>query len=619
MSRPRLNIAIVGGGPGCLAVLRMFQQDKFREIPANIVGVADVNPEAVGLRHAEAAGIFTCRDFRDLYDRSPDLIIELTGSDAVLDRILATKPPGVKVMDHVGARLFWDFIQAEEEKLAAREELERTKNFLETIYNGIRDNIMVLDKDLRIVDVNLALLRSMGLKGKEEVVGKHCYEVSHNLTEPCSLPDHPCPARHTQRTGAASEATHAHVGPEGQTVYHRVTSYPLRLPDGSEDHVIEITRDITRRVRLEQSIRDSEEKFHNIVETATEAIISIDDNSRIVLFNRGAEQIFGHSKEEVLGRDLSVLIPEHYRGPHRDWAERYLGEALPHEVGKTFEAVAVRKDGREFPVRMSISVSLVRGSPLYTAIIRDQTERQELTERLLMSERLAAIGRAASHFGHEIKNPLMVIGGFAEQLLRRSCLNDRDNEKLRVILQEVRRLETMLSEMRDFTRPTPLRRARCRLNDLIEETLLLLEADLAERGVHLVRLLDPALPEARLDASQLKQVIINLVMNAIEAMPGGGELEVRTWAEGGRVVMEVQDTGKGIEADKLKDVFSPFFTTKQKGTGLGLAISYKIVRDHGGAIGLRSQVDKGTTATVALPIEPPPEPQVHAPGPSSPR
>jgi two-component system sensor kinase FixL len=606
MSNQRLNIAIVGGGPGCLAVLRMFQQDKFREISANVVGVADVNPQAAGLRHAADSGIFTTTNFRDLYRTSPDLIIELTGSDAVLDEIIKTKPPGVKVMDHVGARLFWDFIQAEEERLAAREELERTKNFLETIYNGIRDNIMVLDRDLRIVDVNEPLLRNLGFKSKAEVVGRHCYEVSHNLTEPCVLPDHPCPARQTRQTGAPSEVTHAHVGPEGQTVYHRVTTYPLRLPDGSEDFVVEITRDITRRVRLEQSIRDSEEKFHNIVETATEAIISVDSASRIVLFNRGAEQTFGYGKEEVLGRDLSVLVPEGYRGPHRDWAERYLGEALPHEVGKTFEAVAVRQDGREFPMRMSISVSLVGGSPLYTAIIRDQTERRELNERLLMSERLAAIGRAAAYVGHEIKNPLMIIGGFADQLLRRSGLGERDAEKLRVILNEVRRLETMLAEMRDFTRPTPLKRARCRLNDLIEETLLLLEADLAERGVHLVRLLDPALPEASLDSSQVKQVLINLVMNAIEAMPGGGQLSVRTWAQEGRVVLEVQDTGKGIEPDNLKEVFSPFFTTKKKGTGLGLAISYKIVQDHGGTIGLRSAPEKGTTATVTLPLSPPP-------------
>jgi PAS domain S-box-containing protein len=607
MIRERIKIAIVGGGPGCLAVMRMFQEDRFREIEADIVGVADINPQAVGYRYAAQSGIFTTTSFHDLYDKAPDLIIELTGNDAVLASILETKPAAVKVMDHVGARLFWDFIQVDEERLAARGELERAKTFLETIYNGIRDNIMVLDKDLRIVDVNEPLLRNLGYKSKNEVVGRHCYEVSHFSLEPCSLPDHPCPARRTQLSGAPSEATHAHLNADGQTIYHRITCYPLRLPNG-EGHVIEISRDITRRVLLEQSIRDSEEKFHNIVETATEAIISIDDEHRIVLFNRGAEQTFGYSKDEVMGRDLAVLIPKDYGGPYRDWAERYLRQALPQEVGKTLDAVAVRKDGQEFPVRMSISVSLVQGHPLYTTIIRDQTERQDLTERLLMSERLAAIGRAAAHVGHEIKNPLMIIGGFAEQLLKRNCLEERDAAKLRVILQEVRRLEAMLAEMRDFTRSTILKPAPCQLNELVEETLLLLEADLAERGIHLIRLLDPALPEASLDAGQIKQVIINVIMNAIEAMPVGGRLEVRTSVERRGVLLEVRDTGKGIDPSKINEVFSPFFTTKKKGTGLGLAISYKIVQDHGGSIFLRSKPGKSTVATVVLPLTGPPQP-----------
>ncbi len=608
MSRPRLKIAIVGGGPGCLAVLRMFQEDKFRQIEANLVGVADINPEAVGLRHASSSGIFTTGDFRDLYRRSPDLIIELTGDDAVLEEIIRTRPPGVKVMDHVGARLFWDFIQVEEERLSTRETLERTKDFLETVLNSIQDNIMILDKDLRIINVNEPLVRNLGYKSKAEVVGRHCYEVSHGVSEPCTLPEHPCPARYTQRTGAPSEATHAHVGPGGQPVYHQISCYPLRLPDSTEEHVIEISRDITRRVRLEQSIRDSEEKFHSIVETATEAIISIDDGHHIVLFNRGAEQIFGFSKEEVMGRDLAVLVPEGYEGRHRGWVERHLRSALSQGTGRTSDAVAVRKGGQEFPVRMSMSVSLVRGRPLYTAIIRDQTEREELTRRLLMSERLAAIGRAAAHVAHEIKNPLMVIGGFTQQLLRSRGLEEKDSAKLKVICQEVQRLEALLGEMRDFTRAGQLKPAPCRLNELVEETLLLLEADLAERGIHLVRLLDPGLPVARLDGSRLKQVVINLVMNAVEAMPAGGTLTLRTGAARGGVVFEVEDTGKGIKPADMGEVFSPFFTTKRKGTGLGLPISYRIAQEHGGSIALRSRPGRGTVARLELPLSVPEKP-----------
>lgn len=223
-------------------------------------------------------------------------------------------------------------------------------------------------------------------------------------------------------------------------------------------------------------------------------------------------------------------------------------------------------------------------------------------ERLVISERFAAIGEAAAHLTHEIKNPLMLIGGFAVQVLRTLEENDPRSEKLRIIANEAKRLENLLMDVRDFTRPVLPRKKPANVNTTVHDVLSLVQDKLSVQDVQLDLELAPDAPLFRFDPDQIKQVLLNLVKNALEAMPRGGNLGIATRTRDQRLEIIITDTGEGIPRDKMKKLFHPFFTTKKKGTGLGLAVSYKIIQDHGGLITAHSKEGLGTSFTITLPL-----------------
>lgn len=230
-------------------------------------------------------------------------------------------------------------------------------------------------------------------------------------------------------------------------------------------------------------------------------------------------------------------------------------------------------------------------------------------EKLMLSERFAAIGEAAAHLSHEIKNPLLLMGGFAQQVQRTLSEDDPRVEKLRIITGEAKRLEHLLVEVRDFTRPPRPSLAQTSLNELVRQVADLFQ-DQAESQKVVSRLaLDPKLPVCMLDPDQIKQVLINLTKNALEAMPEGGELSISTARDADFVRTEITDSGRGIPEEVMKKLFHPFFSTKAKGTGLGLAVSYKLVQDHGGEITAWSAPGQGARFTVRLPLNGPAQPQ----------
>ncbi len=222
-------------------------------------------------------------------------------------------------------------------------------------------------------------------------------------------------------------------------------------------------------------------------------------------------------------------------------------------------------------------------------------------ERLLRSERFAAVGEAAAYVSHEIKNPLMVIGGFAQQLKRHPDIPTTAVTKLEIIAEEVKRLESFLGELRDFTRPAPPVKQKADLNDLVRQVTAMMGEAASESGVQLTTRLADNLPLIPFDVNQMKQVLINLIKNALEAQEGSGSIMVSTWFEDDRVLLAVHDTGPGIPPDILPNIFNPFFTTKKTGTGLGLAVINKIIEDHHGTITVHSSKEEGTTFTISLP------------------
>jgi PAS domain S-box-containing protein len=353
-----------------------------------------------------------------------------------------------------------------------------------------------------------------------------------------------------------------------------------------------------------QELHRKQEINVGIINSATDAIITINEDHVIVGYNLGAEQMLGYTREEALGQDLKLIIPPPHKDVHQEYVRRYVATGDAKVIGKHVRLNAQRRDGGEFPMSISFSVAEVRGNLYFTGIIRDMTETKEMEDRLLQSERLAAVGNTVTHIAHEIKNPLLIIGGFARQLLKASELDDKARQKLAIITEEVGRLEGMVAEMRDFVRPPKARLAPGNLGALVAEVLEFFGDTFQERHIRVRREEEGPLPLVNFDPQQLRQVLLNLFKNAMEAMPRGGEITVATRVRGPHAEIAVTDTGEGMDSEVLANVFTPYYTTKEKGTGLGLAICNFIIREqHRGCIQVESAPGRGSTFTVQLPLE----------------
>jgi two-component system, LuxR family, sensor kinase FixL len=354
-----------------------------------------------------------------------------------------------------------------------------------------------------------------------------------------------------------------------------------------------------------QEMRQKLEIDTGIINSATDAIVTINEDHIIVGYNQGAEKIFGYSRDEALGQDLSIIIPPPYKAEHREYLRRYLATREARVIGKHVRLKAQRRDGAEFPMSISFSVAEIQGNLYFTGVIRDITEYQEMEDRLLASERLAAVGQTVAHIAHEIKNPLLVIGGFARQLQKAPGLDDKSRNKLAIIADEVVQLENMVAEMREFVRRPAAQKRPGKLEELLQDTLDFFEDTFTEHHIAVRRVREDKLPEVSFDPNQLRQVLLNLFKNALEAMPQGGELTVATRLRDENVELAVSDTGTGMTPEVLEKLFQPYFTTKEKGTGLGLAICQSIVQEHGGCIIPESTPGQGSTFTIQLPLEEP--------------
>jgi len=472
--------------------------------------------------------------------------------------------------------------------------------FLETLFDGINEEIMVLEPDFNIKDVNKAFLKKYGLK-KAEVLNNKCFEIKERSGSPCNFKNKPCPLVRTKETGERVEMTHYHEDPTGNIIEHILIMYPLKFGGKNTGYFMEIARDVTEYRSLIRELQTSEGRFRAILDTATDAILSIDENHRIILFNNAAQKIFGYTRDEVLGKNLNLLIPPRY-GDHQMYVQTFLERRESDIVGKTISLTALRKNGEEFPVDLSLSFLDLDGGVTFTAIIRDVSHQQQMESKLLQSERLAAVGQAVAHVAHEIKNPLMIIGGFSNQI-RSSLNNDKDMKKLDMILDEVERLERLVANVGDFTKEYRLVKRSADINSVIKDVLKIMSGAYSPEKYHFREFLSPEAAEIDCDPDKLKQVFVNIISNGLEAMSDGGTITVSTENLANGIEVRIKDQGVGIPDKDLHHIFEPFYTTRERGSGLGLSISYKIVEAHEGDISAISTLGEGTTFIIRLPAK----------------
>ena len=352
--------------------------------------------------------------------------------------------------------------------------------------------------------------------------------------------------------------------------------------------------------------RDDESRriavLEKAVENTNEAFVTIDAHHKVVLFNKAAERIFGFKREEVIGHDLNVIMADTCSRNHREAVARYLETKIPHRIGHDTEILASRKSGETFPANISFSVSEAEGNTYFTGIVRDLTETKALQARIIQSERLAALGQVVAEISHEIKNPLMIIGGFARQLAREAS-DEKTLSKLNIIASEVARLEKLLSELRDLYSPRTLDREEMDINELIHHIYQLVREDCEKRNIRAEFRTDAAKVIVNGDRAKLEQVLLNLTKNAVEAVGENGSITLSSSVKGKEVEISISDSGGGIPEQNQGKVFSPFFTTKKDGTGLGLSVSKSILESHPGcSLGFESEQGRGTTFKVTMPV-----------------
>jgi PAS domain S-box-containing protein len=337
------------------------------------------------------------------------------------------------------------------------------------------------------------------------------------------------------------------------------------------------------------------------VENTNEAFVTIDANHTVIFYNRGAEKIFGFRREEVMGKDLNIILSPRCSKEHRQAVERYLKSKVPRRIGHESELIATRKNGETFPASISFSVAHIQGRPFFTAIIRDLTETHLLQEQVAKAERLAALGQIVAEITHDIKTPLLMMGAYARQLMRRA--KDRQTlSKLNLIAEEVKRLESLLGEMNDYYLLKTLKVERFDIHDLLKEVCSLAQQDCAGKNIQMdcQTLEGSAWVEG--DRDKWKQVFLNLIRNGMEALEKGGNITLQSRTKGEHIEISIRDSGPGIPPHVQPEIFTPFFTTKEKGTGLGLPICKRIVECHpGSSIEVFSEKGEGTEVRLTLP------------------
>ena len=737
-NRPRpFNAAIVGGGKGCESFIRMVEEDKLGRFRLRICGVAEIDPNAPGIRLARELGISEITtDYHELYDiEGLELLIELTGDERVRDEIERTRPRHLRLIDHFGATLFWEIYQAQAAVIEQRRQVESERERVSQIFDSIPDEIAVLDDNMVIQDANASFLRNNNLS-IDQVRGMHCYEVDQCIRGECQVAIEDCPFFRVMRTREATSMVRKHFDQEGNARYAAIVAAPMIGRDGEVIGMVEATRDITRRIQAEAELQLTEVKLQQFMEMApvaayvknaqgqyieanpaacqlyglpksalvgktdleilprataesfrasdkvvqtTKNQLSIDgdvelngrrvflstikfpvldaegkvtavcgisrdvtalkeaelalmrtrdylqnvlDNSplivittdlegRVVSFNPRAQESLGYSLDEIIGKPASML--------YKDPEERLglLSQVKASGVARDYETTLVGKGGHAFPA--SITLSQLRdaeGRMIGTVGIgRDISSRKALMEQVLLSERLAAVGRLAAGVAHEINNPLAVISeicGFLAECIDDDPAGDDPEtfdelkQGLPKLLTQVERCRSITHRLLNFSRKSEVKVKETNISAALEEVMPFLEKEAHLANIEIHCDLPPELPRLRIEEVQLQEIFINLINNARQAIGkrGSGNIWLRGESEQGKFILTVADDGPGIPEEVKDKLFDPFVTTKApgQGTGLGLSIIYGIVKRYDGAIAVESEQGRGAAFRVILPV-----------------
>ncbi len=398
-----------------------------------------------------------------------------------------------------------------------------------------------------------------------------------------------------------------------------ITYYPYRAAaaGGEVSHVVVVTRDVSGEVRAARALQASEARLRALLDSMVDGVIVIDQLGTVTAFNPAAQRMFGYTPDEVLGRNVSLLMPEPDHSAHDGYLQRHLDTGVAHITGAGREVTGRRKDGSTFPLELAVSAMTGEGGRSFVGVVRDIGARKAAERRLADAlEAARKASRAKSEFlssmSHELRTPMNAILGFAQLLEMDARLGDEQRDNVVEILKAGRHLLALINEVLDLSRiesgRVALRIEPVPLADLIGECAALVGPGAIRQGLTFRRdLAGCAGRRVRADRLRIKQVLLNLLSNAVKYNRRGGEVRITCGLVApGRVRLTVSDTGLGIPEDQQAGLFTAFHRLGREdsdieGTGIGLAISKKLVERMDGDIGVESRVGQGSTFWVDLP------------------
>jgi len=391
----------------------------------------------------------------------------------------------------------------------------------------------------------------------------------------------------------------------------------LKNSDGIITNFTKTSEDITARKLFEEELKESEAKYMDLYDNAPDMFLSVSaETSKIIDCNKTLVKVSGYTKDEIINHNIF----EFYHPECMEYAQEAF--LLFQKIGevKNCELILKCKDGRKIDVLLNVSAVLdSQGNITHSrSVWHDVTEcnqvKKELvdtTEKLIHSEKLAAIGKLSASISHEFNNPIAGIRNTLESVADefKACApsDDRLLRLVQLSIKETNRMAGLIKDLQYFNRPSSgIFTKDIYVNELIEEVMLMYGKHLKQRNITVEKNCDVDIPLISVISDQIKQVVLNLIQNADEAIPEtGGKISINTLHTESKVLIQIQDTGKGIQKELMSSIFEPFISTKAsvKGTGLGLSVSYGIIKKHGGEILVKSEVGKGTTFTISLPVK----------------
>ena len=355
------------------------------------------------------------------------------------------------------------------------------------------------------------------------------------------------------------------------------------------------------RAAIDQ-LRVADARWRAIIDAAVDGIIVIDSAGRIEAFNAAAERMFDYAETDVLGKNVSILMPEPHRGKHDSYIRHHLETGENRIIGIGRAVNGVRRDGGVFPLHLSVGEFEIDGEMHFTGILHDLTRRTALEDKLREATALARLGEMAAVIAHEVKNPLAAVRGAVQVIGSRLPSRTNDAAIITEIIARLDGLNDLMQDLLVFARPPAPKPVRTDLRTLVESVATLLKRDPAFRDIDIV--IDGEVPPALVDGNLLTIAVQNLLINAAQAQ-GRGAINVSLRPANGSISVEIADAGPGIPAEIRADLFRAFKTTKARGTGLGMATAKRLLESQGGAIAVDCPPSGGTVITLTIPAAPP--------------